>query len=279
MSEPYMNLMADESDSGSYCYGSCESECGVVNTSECGNYEDKIQKVSLAGYNTGLSNKLSVLLEDLYAENNCKSINLAVVSNYTDVSLNESIFYEVKLDEIKIDYDCFVKIFFCGIRNGFSSQILGTIWKGIKNFPLASIVLEKYEEHYGIQIDKIPASKKINLYKQCTFSNLNTIIKKSYGLTEKEFNFALGSVYPNKDGDIFTDITINLYFPSLVIGLKIVMTFAVSCVPRYLIGKVCLDDPVCFNFNNGSGNNCSIPAEIIVDNMGVSTCDDCVDIS
>jgi hypothetical protein len=278
MSGTNTNLIADESDCGS----NSDIGCGNENASECGGYnQSPIQNVVLPGYNSEITNKLSILLKDLYAtDSTCQCVNLAVVSNYIDdTCIDESKFFEIKLAEIKISYDCFVKIFFNDVRKGFSPQILGTIWKGIKNFPLASIVLEKYEEHFGIQRDKIPAIQKIYLHKQCAFSNLNTIIKKSFGLTQNEFNCALGSVDAREDGNICTNITINLYFPSLEIGLRIIMRFAVSCVPEHLIGKVSSDDTICFDFNSGHGSDCIVPAEITFEDTGVPSCDRGVDVS
>lgn len=252
------------------CDSVCEIVCDISGNCEVSGCAqpptcETIQNVVLPGYNSELTNKLSILFKDLYtADSTCQCVNLAVVSNYTDdTCIDESKFYEIKLAEIKIHYDSFVKIFFNDVRRGFSSHVLGPIWKGIRNFQLASIVLEKYEEHFGIPRDKISAIQKIYLHKQCAFSNLNTIIKKSFGLTQSEFNYALGSVDAREDGNICTNITINLYFPSVEIGLRVIMRFAVCDVPEHLIGKVCSDDSICFDFNSGSGSDCNVPAEII----------------
>jgi len=88
----------------------------------------------------------------------------------------------------------------------------------------------------------------------------------------------LGSVDAREDGNICTNITINLYFPSLDIGLKIVMRFAVSDVPQHLIGKVSSDDSICFDFNSGCGYDSNKPAEIIFDDDFSNTVyDKCVD--
>lgn len=199
-------------------------------------------------------NKLAVLLKDLYTDSNCQSVNLAVVSNYTD-DKDETQFSEIRLGEIKITYDTLVKIFFNDIRKGFSSHVLGKIWRGIKNFSLASVVFEKFEEQTGIDVCNISPSKKVKLHKECAFSNLNTIIKKSFGLTLSEFLVALGSVDVREDCNISANIMINLFFPSLDIGVRIVMRFAVSDVPKRLIGKISCEDELRFDFSDCCDDN------------------------
>ena len=200
-------------------------------------------------------NKLAVLLKDLYTTDcKCQCVNLAVVSNYTD-DKDESQFSEIRLGEIKINYDTLVKIFFNDVRKGFSSHVLGTIWKGVKNFSLASVVFEKFEDQTGIDRDIINPSKKVKLHKECAFSNLNSIIRKSFGLTLAEFLVALGSVDVREDGNICANIVINLYFPSLDVGLRVVMRFAVSDVPKNLIGKVSSDEHMKFDFSDSSDEN------------------------
>ena len=211
--------------------------------------------VDIPDCNPHTTNKLAVLLKDLYTtDSNCQCVNLAVVSNYTD-DKDETKFSEIRLGEIKITYDTLVKIFFNDIRKGFSSHVLGKIWRGIKNFSLASVVFEKFEEQTGIDICNISPSKKVKLHKECAFSNLNTIIKKSFGLTLSEFLVALGSVDVREDGNICANIMINLFFPSLNIGLRIVMRFAVSDVPKRLIGKISCEDQLRFDFSDCCDDN------------------------
>lgn len=201
-------------------------------------------------------NKLSVLLKDLYnADSKCQCVNLAVVHNYNDDKINDSNFSEVRLGEIDIDYKTLVKIFFKDVRRGFSHHVLGTIWKGVKNFSLASVVLDKYEEQTGIDRDEISAIKKVRLHKDCAFANLNSVIKRSFGLTQNEYNCALGSVDVRDDGNICTSIVINLYFHSLNFGIKVVMRFAVSDVPKNLIGKFSSEENYVYDFTNICSDN------------------------
>lgn len=222
----------------------------VFNTIIDSDFSDSESCVS-SNESTTHKNKLSVLFKDLYnADCKCQCVNLAVVYNYNNDTINDSTFSEVRLGEINIDYTTLVRIFFKDVRKGFSHHVLGTIWKGVKNFSLASVVLDKYEEQTGIERDEISAIKKVRLHKECAFANLNSVIKRAFGLTQNEYNCALGSVDVRDDGNICTSIVINLYFPSLNYGIKVVMRFAVSDVPKCLIGKFSSEENYVYDFTN-----------------------------
>jgi hypothetical protein len=243
----------DTPDCDNYVYdpstGNLEQQT-IFNAVADSEFSDSESCASSNEYNTH-KNKLSVLFKDLYnADCKCQCVNLAVVYNYNDDKINESNFSEVRLGEINIDYTTLVKIFFKDVRKGFSHHVLGTIWKGIKNFSLASVVLDKYEEQTGIDRNEISAVKKVRLHKECAFANLNSVIRRAFGLTQNEYNCALGSVDVRDDGNICTSIVINLYFPSLSYGIKVVMRFAVSCVPRCLIGKFSSEENYVYDFTN-----------------------------
>lgn len=206
--------------------------------------------------------KLSILMNDLYPSD-CDSqcVNLAVLLNYND-DKNESKFADIRLPEIKIKYITLTKLFFNERGKRFSPYVLNKLWKGIKNLSLSSMILDKYEELTGIDRDNISAIKKIQLYKECSIDKLTPLITKVYGLTQHEFNCALGSVDVREDGNICTNIIFQLYFKSLEIGVKITFKFALSDFPKDLIGKFNSENKTEFDFKTNV--SCSKSTEIVL---------------
>lgn len=194
--------------------------------------------------------KLSVSLDNLFSpECVCQCVNLAVLFNYEDDKV-DSDFAEVFLPELKIDYSSLTKIFFNDFGKSFSGHILDKIWNGLTNFSLANTVLEKYEELNDIDRDKIPPVKMIQLHKECAIKKITKTAKKVVALNLCEFTNALSSVDVREDGNICTNITFNLFFKSLDIGVKLTLRFAISDVPLELIGKLANDDKAIFNFGD-----------------------------
>jgi hypothetical protein len=192
---------------------------------------------------------LSLSLGDLFTPDSaCQCVNLAVLFNYND-DKNDSEFAEIFLPELKIDYSSLTKIFFNNFGKGFSPHILDKIWAGLTNFSLANIVLEKFEELNNINRDKIPAVKMIKLHKECAIKKITKIAKKVVALKLSEFTNALSSVDVREDGNICANVTFNLFFNSLSIGVKFSLRFAICDVPHELIGKLSEDNKTGFNFD------------------------------
>jgi len=193
--------------------------------------------------------KLSISLHDLYTPDcNCQCVNLAVLSNYSDNKEGITNFGSVNLPEIKINYNTFSKIFFNDVGKGFSPHILNKIWKGVKNFSLTSAVLEHFEKETGNDRDQILSLEKIQLHKECAIDKITSIMKKTYGLNQQEFNYALGSIEMREDNNICAKVTLSLFFDSLQVGIDVGIRFAVSDVPQELIGKVTSDEKIDFDF-------------------------------
>jgi len=209
------------------------------------------------------NNILSVMLSDLH-QSDAQSVTLAVVYNYNKTEVRDDVeFFEIKLGEIKLTYDALVKIFFNDANNGFSPVVLGKIWQGVQNFSLAAVAVKNYEEKTGISRSEISPEKKVRLYKECAFSNLNSIIKRTYGLTQNEFNYALGSVEVGENGSIATNVIANLYLQSLNIGVRIIFRFVVSTIPPELIGIThATDNSITFDFTSVPTD--SSTAEIVI---------------
>ena len=219
------------------------------------------------------SNKLSVFLKDLYnTDYECMAVNIAVLCNYLpDKKIDETTFSKTFLPEIKITYDTLTRLFFNDIRKGFSPLVLNKIWKGIKNFPLASVVLDNYESKTGADRCAISPITKVKLYKETAIDKITTISKTIFGLNRNEYNCALGSVDKRSDGKISSTITFNLWFESLSIGVSVIMRFAVDCVPPELIGKFQSEEASSSTSFEFSDESCTpqIPAaEVIFDEDG-----------
>lgn len=202
--------------------------------------------------------KLSVSLGDLFSpECVCQCVNLAVLFNY-EGEKNDTEFAEVFLPELKIDYSALTKIFFNDFGKSFSGHILDKIWGGLTNFSLANTVLEKYEEINDIDRDKIAPVKMIQLHKECAIKKITKIAKRVVALKLSEFTNALSSVDVREDGNICANITFNLFFNSLDIGVKLTLRFAISDVPQELIGKLSEDDKAVFDFGNVNNEDDSV---------------------
>jgi len=201
---------------------------------------------------------LSLSLEDLFTSDSaCQCVNLAVLFNYND-DKNDSEFAEIFLPELKIDYSSLTKIFFNDFGKGFSPHILDKIWAGLTNFSLANIILEKYEELNNVSRDKIPPVKMIKLHKECAIKKITKSAKKVVALKLSEFTNALSSVDVREDGNICANVTFNLFFNSLNIGVKLSLRFAICDVPSELIGKLSEDNKTGFNFDYVDNDDYSV---------------------
>ena len=208
--------------------------------------------------------KLKVLLSDLYTPDcTCQCINLAALYNYSNVNYDSIKFGEVNLPELNIDYRTFVKIFFNDYGKGFSSHILNKIWKGIR-FSLANTVLEHYEELEGKDRDTISPVNMIKLNKECAFNKITGTIRRQYALNQSEFQLALGSVDLREDGNICSNIIFYMLFESLQIGLKITLRFAISDVPKELIGTMVDEEHITYSWDDVSSVH-SEPISIVLD--------------
>lgn len=184
------------------------------------------------------SDKFSFLTnETSMGENKYQSVVLAALFNYED-DKQDSNFPEKTMTEIHLTYEVLKKVFFNDAGKSFSTNILNKIWSGIKNFSLASHIFDVYEQKTGQHRDTISPIKKVKLYKECAISSITSIIRKVYALNLYEFNNACGSVDIRDDGVICTNIVLHLFFNSLELGVKIILRFAVSNIPRKLIGKM-----------------------------------------
>ena len=211
---------------------SCEESSGI--SVLCDDINQSIDNIG----NINDINKFSFLINEAHpGENKYQSVTLAALFNYEDDKLDNN-FSEKTLTEINIDYEVFKKVFFNDAGKSFSTNILNKIWCGIKNFSLASYVFESYEEKTGKHRDTISSIKKVQLYKECAISSITSVIRKIYALNLYEFNNACGSVDVREDGVICSNIVLHLFLNSLELGIKINLRFAISNIPRKLIGKI-----------------------------------------
>ena len=193
---------------------------------------------------------IPVLFEDIYpTEDQNQSVTMAAFYNY-DGDKIESNFSNIYLPEIVIDYCSLVKVFFANFNKGFSKNLLNTIWKSIKGLNLANVFLKKYEELNNIDRELIPASKKIKLYKECSFFKITDKANKSVVLNLEEFNNALGNIEFRLDGKISSSVVFHIFSESLQIGTKIVLKFAIKNVPEHVRGVVNENNSVVFDFSN-----------------------------
>jgi hypothetical protein len=193
---------------------------------------------------------IPVLFDDIYLpEDQNQSVTMAAFYNYND-DKNETNFSNIYLPEIVIDYCSLVKVFFFNCNKGFSKNLLNTIWKSIKGLNLANVFLKKYEELNNIDRELIPASKKIKLYKECSFFKITDKANKSIVLNLEEFNNALGNIDIRLDGKICSSVVFHIFSESLQIGTKIVLKFAIKNVPDHVRGIVNENNSVVFDFSN-----------------------------
>jgi hypothetical protein len=234
------------------CNEICNETCSDYSENYSENYSEKSSEKSNEEENAEMNNKkppkLSVLISDLFTPDCvCQCVNLAVLFNYEDEK-DDTNFATIFLPEFKIDYKTLTKVFFNDFGKNFSNHILDKIWSGLTGFSLANTVLEKFEDLNGIDRNKISAIKMIQLHKECAIKKITTNAKKTYALSLSEFTNALSSVDVREDGNICANIVLNLFFNSLKIGVKITLRFAISDVPKNLIGKLSNDDNIGFKF-------------------------------
>lgn len=193
---------------------------------------------------------IPISLNDMYSpENQNQSVTMAAFYNYND-DKDESDFTNLYLPEIVMDYSVLVKVFFANFNKGFSKNLLNTIWKSIKGLNLANVFLKKYEELHDIDRDLIPASRKIKLYKECSFFKITDKAKRSIVLNLEEFNNALGNIDVRLDGKVCSSVVFHIFSESLQIGAKIVLKFAIKNVPEHVRGVINENNSVVFDFSN-----------------------------
>jgi len=193
---------------------------------------------------------IPVLFNDIYSpEEQNQSVTMAAFYNYDD-DKDEKNFTNIYLPEIVIDYCSLVKVFFANFNKGFSKNLLNTIWKSIKGLNLANVFLKKYEELNDIDRELIPASKKIKLYKECSFFKITDKANRCVVLNLEEFNNALGNIEIRLDCKICSSVVFHIFSESLKIGTKIVVNFAIKNVPEHVRGVVNENNSVVFDFSN-----------------------------
>lgn len=217
----------------------CEESSGIsVMCDDASQCIDNISNVNGINSINDCNNNFSFLINETHpGENKYQSVTLAALFNYEDDKPDNN-FPEKTMTEIYINYEVLKKVFFNDAGKSFSTNILNKIWSGIKNFSLASCAFDAYEEKTGKHRDTISPIKKVQLYKECAIASITSVIRKIYALNLYEYNNACGSVDIRDDGVICTNIVLHLFFNSLELGIKINLRFAVSNIPRKLIGKM-----------------------------------------
>ena len=110
----------------------------------------------------------------------------------------------------------------------------------------------------NINRHKIPPIKMIKLHKECAIKKITKSAKKVVALKLSEFTNALNSVDVREDGNICANVTFNLFFNSLNIGVKFSLRFAICDVPCELIGKLSEDTKTGFNFDDVDNDDYSV---------------------
>ena len=192
---------------------------------------------------------ISVSQNDLYPiDINTQSVVMAALFNYSD-DKDDSKYSKIYLPEIKMTYINLTQMFFTGCGNNFSSQLLNTIWKGIKGLSLANYFIRIVEKTYKVNIEQISATTKIQLYKECAFTKITDKAFKIVALNRTELNNALGSIESRPDSLLCVNVIFHLYSESLQVGLKIILRIAIKDTPTHINGSVCDLDDLMFVLN------------------------------
>lgn len=220
----------------------CNIDKNSENNSELGCGDD-----IFLNYN---NKNIPISFDDVYSpETQNQSVTMAAFYNYND-DKDETNFTNIYLPEIVIDYSSLVKVFFANCNKGFSKNLLNTIWKSIKGMNLANVFLKKYEELNDTDRELIPASKKIKLYKECSFFKITDKANRGIFLNLEELNNALGNIDARLDGKVCSLVVFHIFSESLQIGTKIILKFAIKNVPEHVRGVVNENNSVVFDFSN-----------------------------
>jgi hypothetical protein len=192
---------------------------------------------------------IPIKTEDLYP---LESINHTVIMsglyNYLD-NKDETLFTNVYLPEIIITYPNLITLFFSKCGKYFTSQYLNHFWNEIKGLSLQDIYLKTAESIYNIDYDKVQATTKIRLHKECSFAQITKKAHKIIGLSLEEFNNALKNTDPRIDGSLCSSAIFHLYSEALKVGIKITQRFLIHDIPEDL-KKHENDSQIIFDYSN-----------------------------
>ena len=192
---------------------------------------------------------ISVKKNELYPiESNLTTISLGALYNYLD-DKDEKLFTNVYLPEFTISYCHFVSLFFSRQGKYFSSRYLNQFWNKIEGLSLQDIYIKTAELLFNIDYNKIKATTKIKLLRECCFSKITLKAHKTTGMNLEQFNIAIKNTDPRIDGSICSSATFHLYSNVLNVGIKLTQRFVIINIPNALKKKE-LNDKILFDYSN-----------------------------